>query len=48
MLASIRDIKDKDVWQLRKSRTMANNGMSIGVESGDDKTHNYLKRCLII
>ncbi len=38
MFASIRDIKDKEVWQLRKLRAMGINGLSIGVESGDDKT----------
>lgn len=38
MFASIRDIKNKEVWQLRKLRAMGINGLSIGVESGDDKT----------
>ena len=38
MFASIRDIKDKEVWQLRKLRAMGINGLSIGVESGDDET----------
>lgn len=38
MFASIRDIKDKEVWQLRKLRAMGINGLSIGVESGDDGT----------
>ncbi len=38
MFASIRDIKDKEVWQLRKLRAMGINGLSIGVESGDDQT----------
>ena len=38
MFASIRDIKNKEVWQLRKLRAMGVNGLSIGVESGDDDT----------
>lgn len=38
MFASIRDIKSKEVWQLRKLRAMGVNGLSIGVESGDDDT----------
>ena len=38
MFTSIRDIKNKEVWQLRKLRAMGINGLSIGVESGDDKT----------
>ena len=38
MFASIRDIKNKEVWQLRKLRAMGINGLSIGVESGDDET----------
>lgn len=38
MFASIRDIKNKEVWQLRKLRAMGVNGLSIGVESGDDAT----------
>ncbi len=38
MFASIRDIKNKEVWQLRKLRAMGINGLSIGVESGDDDT----------
>ncbi len=36
MFASIRDIKDKEVWQLKKLRAMGINGLSIGTESGDD------------
>lgn len=36
MFASIRDIKNKEVWQLRKLRAMGVNGLSIGTESGDD------------
>ena len=35
---SIRDIKNKEVWQLKKLRAMGVNGLSIGVESGDDRT----------
>lgn len=38
MFASIRDIKNKEVWQLRKLKAMGINGLSIGVESGDDET----------
>lgn len=38
MFASIRDIKPKSVEQLRKLRAMGINGLSIGMESGDDKT----------
>lgn len=38
MFASIRDIKNKEVWQLRKLRAMGVNGLSIGAESGDDDT----------
>ena len=38
MFASIRDIKNKEVWQLRKLHAMGVNGLSIGTESGDDDT----------
>lgn len=38
MFASIRDIKTKEAWQLRKLKAMGINGLSIGVESGDDET----------
>ncbi len=38
MFASIRDIQNKEVWQLRKLRAMGVNGLSIGTESGDDDT----------
>ena len=38
MFASIRDIKNKEVWQLKKLRAMGVNGLSIGTESGDDAT----------
>ena len=38
MFASIRDIRNKEVWQLKKLRAMGINGLSIGVESGDDET----------
>ena len=38
MFSSIRDIKDKELWQLKKLRAMGLNGLSIGTESGDDKT----------
>lgn len=36
MFASIRDLRNKEVWQLRKLRAMGVNGLSIGTESGDD------------
>lgn len=38
MFASIRDIKDKEVWQLKKLRAMGINGLTIGTESGYDDT----------
>lgn len=38
MFASIRDIKNKEVWQLRKLKAMGVNGLSIGTESGDNDT----------
>lgn len=38
MFSSIRDIKDKKVWQLRRLRALGINGLSIGTESGDDCT----------
>lgn len=38
MFASIRDIRNKEVWQLKKLRAMGVNGLSIGTESGDDDT----------
>lgn len=38
MFASIRDIKNKEVWQLQKLRAMGINGLSIGIESGNDET----------
>lgn len=38
MFAGIRDIRKKEVWQLRKLRAMGINGLSIGTESGDDQT----------
>lgn len=37
MFASIRDIKSKELWQLKKLRAMGINGLSIGIESGDDE-----------
>ena len=37
MFASIRDIQNKEVWQLKKLRAMGINGLSIGTESGDDE-----------
>ena len=36
MFASIRDIKPKKVWQLRRLRGLGINGLSIGTETGDD------------
>lgn len=38
MFASIRDIKNKEVWQLKKLRAMGVNGLTIGTESGDNAT----------
>ncbi len=38
MFASIRDIQNKETWQLKKLRAMGVNGLSIGTESGDDAT----------
>lgn len=38
MFASIRDIKPKKVWQLRRLRNLGINGLSIGTETGDDYT----------
>lgn len=38
MFTSIRDIKAKEPWQLKKLRAMGVNGLSIGTESGDDAT----------
>lgn len=38
MFASIRDIRNKEVWQLKKLRAMGINGLTIGTESGDDGT----------
>lgn len=38
MFSSIRDIKNKRVWQLRRLRALGINGLSIGTESGDDAT----------
>ena len=38
MFANIRDIRDKEVWQLKKLRAMGINGLTIGTESGDDGT----------
>ena len=38
MFSSIRDIKSKKVWQLRRLRALDINGLSIGTESGDDNT----------
>ena len=38
MFASIRDIKNKEIWQLKKLRAMGVNGLSIGTETGDEDT----------
>jgi len=38
MFASIRDIENKKVWQLRRLRELGINGLSIGTESGDNAT----------
>lgn len=38
MFASIRDIKPKKVWQLRRLRGLGINGLSIGTETGDNYT----------
>lgn len=38
MFSSIRDIKSKKVWQLRRLRALGINGISIGTESGDNTT----------
>lgn len=38
MFASIKDIKPKKVWQLRRLRQLGINGLSIGTETGDDCT----------
>ncbi len=34
MFAGIRDIRDKEVWHLKKLRAMGINGLTIGTESG--------------
>ncbi len=38
MFASIRNIRDKEAWQLKKLRAMGIHGLTIGTESGDDDT----------
>lgn len=38
MFVSIRDIRDKEVRQLKKLRAMGINGLTIGTESGDEDT----------
>ncbi len=38
MFASIRTIRDKEAWQLKKLRAMGIHGLTIGTESGDDDT----------
>ena len=44
MFASIRDIKPKNVYQLKKLRAMGINGLSIGMESGDDETLAFVNK----
>ncbi len=44
MFASIRDIKNKSVEQLRKLRAMGVGGLSIGMESGDDETLAFVNK----
>lgn len=44
MFASIRDIKSKEVWQLQKLRAMGINGLSIGIESGDDEVLSLVNK----
>lgn len=38
MFASIRNIRDKEAWQLKKLRAMGIHGLTVGTESGDDDT----------
>lgn len=38
MFSSIRDIKNKKIWQLRRLHALGINGLSIGTETGDDST----------
>lgn len=44
MFSSIRDIKNKELWQLKKLRAMGINGLSIGTESGDDETLQLINK----
>ena len=44
MFASIRDIKSKNAKQLKKLRAMGINGLSIGMESGDDETLAFMNK----
>lgn len=44
MFASIRDIKTKSVEELKKLRALGINGLSIGMESGDDETLNLANK----
>jgi len=44
MFASIRDVKNKSIEQLRKLRAMGINGLSIGTESGDDRTLKFVNK----
>jgi radical SAM superfamily enzyme YgiQ (UPF0313 family) len=44
MFASVRDIKGKSIEQLKKLRAMGINGLSIGMESGDDKTLSLVNK----
>lgn len=47
MFTSIRDIKSKKIWQLRKLKSLGINGLSIGTESGDDYTLRLLIRDIL-
>lgn len=44
MFASIRDIMPKSIEQLKKLRALGINGLSIGMESGDDETLNLVDK----
>lgn len=48
MFASIRDIKNKSVNQLRKLRAMGVNGLSIGIESGDNQTLSFVNKGYLV
>ncbi len=44
MFASIRDIIPKSIEQLKKLRSLGINGLSVGMESGDDETLNLVDK----